>query len=340
MKTIDEDIKSGNYKQIYLLYGTEDYLKRQYRDKLRAGLTQAGEDSHMGGMFSGGGDMNFNRFEGKDINPKEVIDLAETLPFFAERRVILIENSSFFKSSCEELAEYLGEPAPSTCFLFVEEEVDKRSKMYKTVKNKGTIVEFGAQNEELLTRWILSRLKKEGKNITGSVMQLFLSKTGTDMGNIDRELEKLICYTMDKDVIEAKDVEAIATEQTTNRIFEMINAIAEHNKRGALDLYYDLLTLKEPPMRILYLITRQFQILFNLKDMAGKGFDNQTMAKKAGIPPFAVKRNLSQAKGFTAAQIKGALLDGAELEEAVKTGRMNDQMAVELFIMKYSAAVK
>lgn len=340
MKTIDEDIKSGNYKQIYLLYGTEDYLKRQYRDKLKAGLTQAEEDSPMGGMLSGGGDMNFNRFEGKDINPKEVIDLAETLPFFAERRVILIENSGFFKSACEELAEYLNEPAPSTCFLFVEEEVDKRSKMYKTVKNKGRIVEFGAQNEELLTRWILSRLKKEGKNITGSVMQLFLSKTGTDMGNIDRELEKLICYTMDKDVIEAKDVEAIATEQTSNRIFEMINAIAEHNQRKALDLYYDLLTLKEPPMRIMYLITRQFQILFNLKDMAGKGFDNQTMAQKAGIPPFAVKRNLSQARGFTATQVKGALLDGAELEKAVKTGRMNDQMAVELFIMKYSAAAK
>ena len=100
MKTIDEDIRSGNLKQIYLLYGTEDYLKRQYRDKLKNALTAAGEDSGMGGMLSGGdGDMNFNRFEGKDINPKQVIDLAETLPFFAERRVILIENSGFFKKA-------------------------------------------------------------------------------------------------------------------------------------------------------------------------------------------------------------------------------------------------
>ena len=94
MKTIDEDIRSGNLKQIYLLYGTEDYLKRQYRDKLKNALTAAGEDSGMGGMLSGGdGDMNFNRFEGKDINPKQVIDLAETLPFFAERRVIRIWHS-------------------------------------------------------------------------------------------------------------------------------------------------------------------------------------------------------------------------------------------------------
>lgn len=337
MKSIDEDIRTGNFKQIYLLYGEEGYLKKQYRDKLKHALTESEGGMSMGGM-GGGSDMNFTAFEGNDINPKEVIDLAETLPFFADRRVILIENSGFFKNSCEDLAEYLTEPAPTTCFLFVEDEVDKRSKMYKTVKKDGRIVEFATQSEELITRWILSRLKKEGKNITGSVMQLFLSKTGTDMGNIDRELEKLICYTLDKDVIEAEDVEAIATEQTTNKIFDMVNAIAEHNQTRALDLYYDLLTLKEPPMRIMYLITRQFNILLSIRDMARKGLDQQTMAQKAGIPPFAVRRNLTQAKGFTLEQLKDALKEGVELEEAVKTGQMNDQMAVELFIMKYSSA--
>ena len=324
MKTIDEDIKTGQFKQIYLLYGAEAYLKKQYKDKLKNAMA-APDDN-----------MNFTAYEGKNINPREIIDLAETLPFFADRRVILIENSGFFKNACEDLAEYLQKVAPATHFIFVEEEVDKRSKLFKAVKNAGKPVEFAAQNEELLTRWILSRLKKEGKNITGSVMQLFLSKTGTDMGNIDRELEKLMCYALDRDVITAEDVEAVTTEQTTNKIFDMVNAIAEHNQRKALDLYYDLLTLKEPPMRILFLITRQFQILLNVRDMSSKGLDNQTMAQKAGIPPFAVRRNVTQAKGFTLVQLKQALRDGASLEEAVKTGRMDDQMAVELFIMRYS----
>ena len=324
MKTIDEDIKSGQFKKIYLLYGDEAYLKKQYKDKLKNALVQQDDT------------MNFTAYEGKDTNPKEVIDLSETLPFFADRRVILIENSGFFKGSCEELAEYMAQVPDTTLFLFVEEEVDKRSKLYKAVKNAGKIVEFTTQTEELLTRWILARLKKEGKNITGSVMQLFLSKTGTDMGNIDRELEKLICYCMDKNVIEAADVEAVTTEQTTNKIFDMVNAIAEHNQKKALDLYYDLLTLKEPSMRIMFLISRQFQILLNIKDMAGKGFDNNTMAQKAGIPPFAVRRNVTQAKGFTMQQLKQAIRDGVDFEEAVKTGRMNDQMAVELFLMKYS----
>ena len=167
MKTIDEDIKMGQFKQIYLLYGEEAYLKKQYKDKLKAAMTSPDDT------------MNFTAYEGKDTNPKEVIDLAETLPFFADRRVILIENSGFFKNSCEDLAEYLPQVPESTNFIFVEEEVDKRSKLYKAAQKVGKVVEFATQNEELITRWILSRLKKEGKNITGNVMQLFLSKTGT-----------------------------------------------------------------------------------------------------------------------------------------------------------------
>lgn len=324
MKTIDEDIKTGQLKTAYLLYGPEAYLRRQYRDKLKHAMA-APDDN-----------MNFAAFEGKETDVEAVIELAETLPFFAEQRVILIENSGFFKNSCERLAEYLPKTPSTTHFIFVEDEVDKRSKCYKAVQKTGKVVEFATQTEELLTRWILSRLKKEGKNITGSVMQLFLSKTGTDMGNIDRELEKLICYTMGRPVIEAADVEAIATERTQNKIFEMVNAIAEHNQRKALDLYYDLLTLKEPSMRIMYLISRQFQILLNVRDMSARGMDQASMAKIAGIPPFAVRRNVSQAKGFSMEQLKQALRDGVDLEEAVKTGRMNDQMAVEIFLMKYS----
>ena len=324
MKTIDEDIKNGQFKTVYLLYGEEAYLKKQYKDKLVKALVAEGDN------------MNFSAYEGKGINPKEIIDLAETMPFFADRRVILIENSGFAKGSCEELAEYMAESAESTCFIFVEEEVDKRSKLFKAITKAGKAVEFGEQNEELLIRWIVGRLKRENKNITREVLQLFMSKTGNDMGNIDRELEKLVCYTMGRDVIAAEDVEAITTEQITNKIFEMVNAIAEHEQKKALDLYYDLLTLKEPPMRILFLITRQFQNLMNVKDMSGRGFDQGAIASKVGIPPFAVRKNQAQAKGFSMAQLKQAILDGVELEEAVKTGRMDDQMAVELFIVKYS----
>lgn len=321
MKTIEQDIKTRQFQKVYLLYGSEDYLKQQYKHKLINALVLPDDT------------MNYTYREGKSINPLEIIDLAETMPFFADCRLILMEDSGFFKSSCEELAAYIPEMPQSTCIVFVESEIDKRCKMYKAVNKTGHVAEFAAQNEQLLTRWILGRLKKEDKKITQSVMRLFLSKTGTDMGNIDKELEKLLCYTLHKEVIEAEDVEAVCTGQVTNQIFEMVNAIGKRQSRQALSLYYDLLALKEPPMRILYLINRQFRILLDLKSMKHASLDVKTMASKAGIPPFAVKKNLEQANVFSEQELKQTLENGVGLETAVKTGKMDGQIAVELFIV-------
>lgn len=325
MKTIDNDIKMGQLKNVYLLYGTEDYLKRQYRDKLKHALVEPDDT------------MNFSAYEGKDINPKELIDLSETLPFFKEKRMILVENSGFFKNSCDDLAEYMSQVPESTCFVFVEEEVDKRSKLFKAASRAGSTVEFETPKEDMLVRWILGRIQREGKKITQSVMQLFLSKTGSDMENIDKELEKLICYTLDKTEISAADVEAICTGQTENKIFEMIDAISARNQKKALDLYYDLLALKEAPMRILFLIARQFQNLLLIKSMSAKGYPAVSIAKTAGMPSFAVQKNLRQAGAFKINQLKEAIEDCGQAEEDVKTGRMADQLAVELLIVKYSA---
>lgn len=325
MKTIDNDIKMGQLKNVYLLYGTEDYLKRQYRDKLKHALVEPDDT------------MNFSAYEGKDINPKELIDLSETLPFFKEKRMILVENSGFFKNSCDDLAEYMSQVPESTCFVFVEEEVDKRSKLFKAASRAGSAVEFETPKEDMLIRWILGRIQREGKKITQSVMQLFLSKTGSDMENIDKELEKLICYTLDKTEISEADVEAICTGQTENKIFEMIDAISARNQKKALDLYYDLLALKEAPMRILFLIARQFQNLLLIKSMSAKGYPAVSIAKTAGMPSFAVQKNLRQAGAFKINQLKEAIEDCGQAEEDVKTGRMADQLAVELLIVKYSA---
>ena len=97
MKSLNEDIKSGQFKKVYLLYGEETYLKRQYRDR----MTKA--------MIPDGDTINYAYFEGKGIRPGELIDLAETMPFFAERRLIVVENSGFFKNAVPELADYIKE---------------------------------------------------------------------------------------------------------------------------------------------------------------------------------------------------------------------------------------
>ena len=167
-------------------------------------------------------------------------------------------------------------------------------------------------------------------------MQLFLSRTGTDMGNIDRELEKLICYALDRDVITAEDVMAVTTEQTTNKIFEMVNAIAEHNQRKALDLYYDLLALKEPPMRILFLLARQFNLLLQVKELQRLGCDQKMIASRTGLQSFVVRNYTGCTGRYTTAQLRQAVEDFTQTEEEVKTGRLSDVLSVELLIVKYA----
>lgn len=325
MKMLMEDIKKQQFKNIYLLMGEEIYLRNQYRKRLREALLDP-EDT-----------MNAASFEGKGINPKEIIDLAETMPFFAERRVIEIRDSGFAKNACPELADYIPDIPESTCLILTESEVDRRGRVYKAVKKSGRVVEFKRQDERTLARWVLGTLKKEGKSITEETMHVFLGRTGADMENIDRELEKLLCYTIGKDLITTEDVEAVCTEQTENRIFDMIQAITEQDQRRALDLYADLLSMKEPPMRILYLITRQFHQLLQLKELSREGMERGEMAKAAGVPPFAMGKYMAQCRKFTSAQLRRAVEECVDTEERVKTGQMADQLSVEMLIVKYSA---
>ena len=327
MKNIQADIKSGNFKQAYLLYGDEAYLKQQYKHNLVKALNPDGDT------------MNFNHYEGKGVDVKQLIDLCETMPFFADRRVILLEDTGFFKNKSEELADYMKELPDYLCMVFVESEVDKRNRMYKAVKACGTIAEFARQDEKTLMRWAAGILGKAGKKITQRDMELLLTKTGTDMGNLRMELEKLICYTEGRDVVTAEDIEEICTTQTTNRIFDMVRAVTEKNQKRALDLYYDLLTLKEPPMRILFLLAKQYRQLLQIKQFAEAGLAQQEMASKLGVPSFAVRNIASCARAYTISELEQAIKDFVDAEESVKTGRLEDKLSVELLIIKYSSKV-
>lgn len=325
MKSLNEDLKTGNFSQIYLLYGEENYLKKQYKERFVKALLPEGDT------------MNYAHYEGKGIDVREVIDLAETMPFFAERRVLVFENTGFFKSAVgAELADYLKELPETAYFLFVEDEVDKRGKMYKAVKSKGRAVELPFQDENTLKRWVVGQIGRENKKITEADVVYFLNKVGIDMENITKELEKLFCYALERDVITRADIDAVCVTQISNHIFDMVNAVAEKQQKKALDLYYELLTLKEPPMRILFLLTRQYRGLYQVKQLAQKGYGRKEIAEKAGLHPFAVGKFMEQAKRFQVKELRAILEDSVDIEQRVKTGLLTDTMAVEVFLVKYS----
>ncbi len=331
MYAINEDLKTGNYKSVYLLYGPEGYLVRRYRDKLLKAFCGNSDKKALED------DMNFNSFMGKDFTPEQVIDMAETLPFFADRRVILLEDTDLFVKNGDKLADYMGAKAESAVFIFVESNVDKYSKLFKAVTAAGHGAEFRKQDEDTLKKWIVSLVKNENKQITVRAVESLIERTAGDMELLNQELEKLFCYTQDMDAIDLPEVEAVCTTVITNHIFAMIEAMANKRQMEALKLYYELLALREAPMGILRLISRQFSQLIVIKDLRNRGYDRRKIAEKTEIKPFIVNKYMEQAGKFSTATLRKALEDCADYAQRITTGKITDRLAVELLLVKYSS---
>ena len=323
MNIIKEHIKIGQYKPFYLLYGSENYLKKLYKDKLEEAIID-GKDQ-----------MNYSYYSGKNIDENEVYDVAVTLPFFSDRRLIVIENSGLFKKK-SELADHLESVPATTTIIFVEEEIDRRNKLYKIIRDMGTVSEMNGLSEKNLKLFVVSLLDQEGKQITERTVEYFLDKTGSDMENIQNEVKKLVNYALERDIIEVDDIDAVVTSQISGKIFSMIDAIGQKKQRKALELYYDLLSSREKPMSILFLITRHFNILLQVQEYYRKRYPSSEISKKAGIPPFTVNKYIGQTRNFTKEKIKEALNLCINTEERIKTGNIIDKIGVELIIVSLS----
>lgn len=319
IKKLNEDLGSGRFQPVYLLYGDESYLKRNFRDRFIQAVTD-------------GNGMNLSSFAGKDTAEDAVIDAADTLPFFAAHRLVVVEESGWFKNPTERLPEYIAQLPESTVLLFIESAIDKRNRLYKAVQRKGCLCELSHPDERELSVWAARYLARAGKKITASTMDRFLEYVGADMENVRNELEKLISYVGEREIVDARDVDTITSVTLSNRIFEMVNAITVHRTAEAMRLYEDLLALKEPPMRILFLIARQYHQLLNVKELSTAGKDKNAIAGELKIPAFAASRMISQVRQQQAAALAGTVRRCVELEELVKTGDMQDRLAVELLI--------
>ncbi|MCI8566595.1 MAG: DNA polymerase III subunit delta [Lachnospiraceae bacterium] len=323
MQTLNQDIKNRTFKPVYCLYGEETYLKRHFKFRLRDAILA-------------GDTMNYHYFEGKDADIRSIIDAADTLPFFADYRLILVENSGLFKKDASALVTYLPSMPESTILLFVEEQMDKRSRLYKAIQKNGYAAQLKRQEPAYIEKWILSLLKPEGKQITRSTLKCFLERTGNDMEQIRCELDKLLSYTAGRDVITTSDVEEIGSLQITGHIFDMVGAVSARQRSRAVALYKDLLALKEPPARILFLLARQFNQLMQVRQLSSEGMARTAIASKLGLNPYIAGKIQTQSQAFSFEALKAAVTACIEAETAVKTGNLSDQLAVELLLVQLS----
>ena len=174
---------------------------------------------------------------GCDLEMNSDDSQSETLPFFSDHRLIMVRDSGMFRRGGDALAEYCRNIPETTVFLFVESDIDKRSRLFKAVRTCGTVLELNHQKADALTGWIVRRLQRENKQIQRGAVQLLLERAGDDMYILSNELNKLIAFTGEREGITREDVDRVCIEQLESKVFKMIEAAASGDKEKAFSIF-------------------------------------------------------------------------------------------------------
>lgn len=334
MKELKKQWKAHEFARCYLFFGEEAFLCREYEALLTKALLPEGTEM-----------MNHDSFEEKQATAAAIMDAAETLPFLNDKRLVTVRNSAFFrkngrKEEGESLKPFLANLPESTCLLFIEEKVEKTSALYKAIVKYGRAVEFQKPKEKDLATWTKLRCKEKGLLLSGGMLDFFLQTVEHDMENIDGELEKLRAYQKEGEPIRAEDIRAICTISLEARVFDLVKAVAEQRAEQAMRIYRNLIGKKESPYMVLSLMARQFRMILETKLLSESGRTQQEIQERLEIRDFAAKEYLRQSKRFSAEGWKRALRDCLDMDLRIKSGRIGEEAAVELLILRYGSAEK
>ncbi len=315
MKNINDHIKQNTFNHCYLLIGEEDYLKQQMKNNLSKAII--GDDT-----------MNRSVFKEKP-DEKEICELARTLPFFSERRLIILDSSDFFSWASDDLCGILNNMPDYLYIIIIENSADKRKKTYKAIQKAGYICELKTRSQGDLRKFIQGKCKEEGVDIDPAAADALISATNGDLNTISNELDKLFAYTLDKGSINAEDIKKVCSISLEEKVFDMIEAIGKRDNKKAMSLYRDLVALKEPPVKILILMERQFMGIAQVKGSANVEASQIGMK---GVPPFVLKKYREQAANFSMDELKGLLKVFEDTEYRIKTGLISDRNGLEIVI--------
>ena len=322
INTLNEHLKSGEFNNIYLLTGTEGYFISQYKHKLLDALTTPDDT------------MNFNAFSGDKFQENSLIEAMSTMPFFSDHRTILVEATGILKKASDNLINAIEEIPDTTKLIFVETDTDSRLRIYKAIAKHGTVAKFETPDASMLNTWLKRILAQDGASVEDKAVFALINAVGNDMNRLYNEAAKLRAYTIDKKSITVEDVENLCENDAENKVFEMLDAIGDHNANKAISLYSDLEQLKVPSMQTLALVRKRYMQLAQIKMMLKEKEDNSTIARLTGIHPFYLKPQLALAEKYEYKTLLSFadMCSNADLD--VKAGRSSDKAAVENLILK------
>ncbi|MFE8703231.1 DNA polymerase III subunit delta [Cytobacillus sp. FJAT-54145] len=329
-----KEIKKKQFAPIYVLYGMESFLINETKQLLIKHVLEEDES-----------DFNLSTYDLEETPIEVALEDAETFPFMGERRLIFLNNPGFLTAektkdkvehNLSKLEQYIQEPAPYSIIVFVGpyEKLDERKKLTKELKRKGSIIEAKKLNEQELKGWIKERAKMNTVQIDEDAIELMLTLAGTNLFMLTSEVDKLALYAHDQKRINSEMVEKLVSRSLEQNIFTLVDKIVHRKIDESLRIYYDLLKQNEEPIKILAIISGQFRLIYQVKELARRGYGQQQIAGYLKVHPFRVKLAAGQAKSFEDEELTYIMKMLADADYQLKTGGMNKEMLIEMFLFR------
>ncbi|MDR9795824.1 DNA polymerase III subunit delta [Aeribacillus composti] len=326
--------KKKQFQSLYLFYGKESFLLNETIRKL---LTEAiSEDER---------EFNYSVYDMEETNIETAVEDGETMPFLGERRMVVVKNPYFLTSekkkekvehNLKKLEQYVENPAPFTVFVFLlpHEKIDERKKLTKQIKKAATVVEMNSFSEEETVKWIKEKAEAENVAMEKEAIDELMEKTSGNLMIIDKEMEKLCAYVGSGNKLTAEIVKQLVARSLEQNVFDLIDAVVKKKTEEAFKIFYDLLKINEEPIKILSLLTQQFRLLYQVKQLSKSGYGQDRMASSLKVHPFRIKLALKQEKQFSASELQSIIKALAETDFEIKTGKKDRQLALEFLLLK------
>ncbi|MGP6138776.1 DNA polymerase III subunit delta [Jeotgalibaca sp. A127] len=332
------NIKKGQFSPIYLLLGTESYFIEEARAALMEYVVPK-EDQ----------ELNVGMYNMDEVPLGNALEDAESLPFFGERRLVIIDNPIFLtgekpKGNLEHdvawLESYLENPSESTILAIFApyEKLDNRKKISKLLKKHATTVDVKPLEADASRKFLSQMIANAGYNMDRQTVQFFFERIEDQLSKGVQELEKLFLSARDDKIITKQMVEDLVPRNLEQNIFEIVTYVMKKDAEKAIRIYRDLLLQKEEPIKINAILLGQFRLLIQVFLLSKQGYQQPDMAKVLKIHPYRVKLASQQIRKMDGQKLMQAYLGLVETEEKMKTGDGMKEVQFELFMLKYANA--
>ena len=308
---------------LVFLYGEETFLLeravRQIRD-----LTVAADFR----------DFNYTLCYGRECRAQGILELASTLPVFAERRLVWVKDAQHLAAAeLDTLRPYLQDPAPETVLLFTADKIDGRRKFFQDFKKHGLLAEFKRLYDNQLPAFVREQAREAGRSFTEDALAVFCRRVGTHLQEVHGELSKLFSYLGEKTLVDVADVTAVVSNTRVDSVFDLTNALGGRKAGKALHLLARLLEEGVAPLLILTMMVRHFRQLWKASELLGQGVGRRDLPRRIGINPYFLDGVITQARQFSTPQYRRAFELFLATDQALKSSGAHPAVLLEQLIL-------